>query len=70
MPIKKHIHRVVQPSDRVLRPLLGRKLSVEQTFNFIEELIRIEEKDTKTNMSRIGLLLISRHHLNHLQLIQ
>jgi hypothetical protein len=54
MPIKKRIHRVVQPSDRVLRPLAGRKLSVDQTFDFIEELVRLEEEDTEPNMSGAG----------------
>jgi hypothetical protein len=54
MPIKRRIYRVVQPSDRVLRPLAGRKLSVDQTFDFIEELVRLEEEDTKPNMSRVG----------------
>jgi hypothetical protein len=54
MPIKKRIHRVVQPSDRVLRPLAGRKLSVDQTFDFIEELVRLEEEDTEPIMSGVG----------------
>jgi hypothetical protein len=54
MPIKKRIHRVVQPSDRVLRPLAGRKLSVDQTFDFIEELVRLEEEDTEPNMLGAG----------------
>ena len=55
MPIKKRIHQVVQPSDRVLRPLARRKLNIDQIFDFIEELINLEEEDIKPNMSRIGL---------------
>jgi hypothetical protein len=54
MPIKKRIHQVMQPSDRVLRPLIGRKLSVDQIFDFIEELIRLEEEDTEPSMSGAG----------------
>ena len=42
---KKHIHWIVQPSNRVLRPLTGKKLSIDQIFDFIEELVRLEEED-------------------------
>jgi hypothetical protein len=52
MPVQKRVRRGIPPSDRVLRPLVGRPLSVGRVVELVDQLVTLEEISIETTMAK------------------
>jgi hypothetical protein len=51
MPIQKRIRWGIPPSDRVLRPLVGRPLTIGRVVELVDQLVILEEISIEPNMA-------------------
>jgi hypothetical protein len=51
MPVQKRVRWGIPPSDRVLRPLVGRPLSVGRIVELVDQLVTLEEISVEPNMA-------------------
>jgi hypothetical protein len=51
MPVQRKRRRSILPSDRVLRPLAGRPLSVDRVVELVDQLVILEEISIETTMA-------------------
>jgi hypothetical protein len=51
MPVQRRLRRDIPPSDRVLRPLAGRPLSVDRVVELVDQLVTLEEISIETTMA-------------------
>jgi hypothetical protein len=51
MPVQRRLRRGIPPSDRVLRPLAGRPLSVDRVVELVDQLVTLEEISIETTMA-------------------
>jgi hypothetical protein len=51
MPAQKKVRRGIPLSDRVLRPLVGRPLSVGRVVELVDQLVTLKEISIEPNMA-------------------
>jgi hypothetical protein len=53
MPVQRKRRRSIPPSDRVLRPLARRPLSVDRVVELVDQLVTLEEISIETTTAEL-----------------